>query len=212
MEIDAKELAQVLSTAITQTLVNLENTKKLIGEPLMKIKRGKQPIDKEDDVVETIGHHVPFPTTKKRGRPAKAKKENSVIQVGDLEESIDSVLNFEPPIHPNKKHAYIATAKRVDGNSPVKNLATAQDIRDPNRKIKFIDDPSVGDNISSDKYPERSDRRPPAQLGYFKCSGCGKDFEGSYKEYGQALIKTKDPLTGIEDSPTTIKCPKCSTR
>ena len=108
------------------------------------------------------------PIKRKRGRPAKPKPlepiiengEFPVIKVGDLPpERIEDVLNFEAPLadESRKKSNYITAAKMIGTSTEVKTVGNLQDFKkDPNRKIRFIDDPSVGDKISPEKYPERS--------------------------------------------------------
>jgi hypothetical protein len=68
-----------------------------------------------------------------------------------------------------------------------------------------------GNTITADRYPERSDRRPPAQTGIFNCAVCHRDFEGSYKEFPQALYQTRDSALGVVDKPL-VKCNNCATR
>lgn len=164
------------------------------------------------DVIENEEPAAP----KKRRRPPKREVQElleKTIEGGETEEKIEDILAFEAPMPSpeKKKNDYIATAKRVATGVEIRNVGGLQEIQTKNRQIKFIDDRSVGDHVTSDKYPERSERRPPAQMGKFTCDVCHKSFEGSYKEFPQALYTTRDTAMGVVDKPL-LKCNECSTK
>ncbi len=162
---------------------------------------------------------------KKRGRPHKIEKEepkkrdkprkvDNKVVVGDMVETVDEVLNYKPEVSP--KANYIATAKRANW-TPRRNehaegmMAAPQSIVDKNRKIRFIDEVGVGDRIPPEKYPERSERRPAAPIGKFTCDRCHKNFEGSYKEFPQALLRYKDPSAGVNtEERAFVTCNECN--
>lgn len=198
MEVDLTKLAEVLSQAITQTLAGLAVQEQ-------------------------------SPPAKKRGRPKKektqVKKPPKIFPVEHMggentflgnenDEKVKDILDFEAPMPtPERaKNNYIATAKRVGSGDKIQNTNALEDFKkDLNRKIKFVDDPSVGDKIDPNLYPERSDRRPPAQMGKFTCAVCHKPFEGSYKEFPQALQNFRDAQLQITNE-CLVKCNDCSTK
>lgn len=153
---------------------------------------------------------------KKRGRPAKAKKEIIQVEPDEVDETVDEILAFKPPesaLEPGRALKNTAAAKRVGWRLPNGNQATAtESVVNFKRKQRFVDDRTVAQDSPEQKQKyqttERTERRPPAQKMEFKCDRCRNNFELYPSEIPQAFMREKDPLNNIESKPT-VKCPDC---
>jgi hypothetical protein len=141
--------------------------------------------------------------------------EEEVIKVGDMVESIESVLNFQP-LPKSSAAAMIHQAKRGGTIGVQGTVASVSSVIDPHRKVKFMDDQSVGDRFPAGPktYGEPiPTTRNPAQMQNFRCDTCRRDFQGYWSEYPQALLKYKDASVGINvEERALVKCNECTGR
>lgn len=198
VEIDADALIRNLTAAITLAVQDsLVKPEKTVREVVEKAVNDKL---KEDPTY--------FDTPKmKKDRSKKVK--NTIIEVGDLKETVNEVLNYQPEVKKIDR-GFITSAKKVDQDNPVKTLSGATPVDRFERKIKFIDDKAVPRDKG--KYPDpEPTTRAPRELVKFNCSICNRSFSGYYSEYPQALMSFREPSAGIytDNEKPLVRCNEC---
>lgn len=213
LEIDADELAIRLSQAITFAIQECaKKNMKVIGvvEEEPKKKRGRPRKEKPEP---SQGDPKTWRKTKKE-REAEEQAisfnqeevDRASRMLGFTQEPIKEILEYQPP----SRNDYVAPAKRANF-TPRQNESTTgmsahgQSVVDPNRKMKFYDDPVVGDRFKyADPIPTT---RAPAVKQKFTCDRCHRQFEAYWSEVPQALHKER--IAGIGEGQPMVTCDNC---